>query len=412
MSDNKSNDKIQKNIVIVLFLAITFPLIVGSFIFGGVEIHKIKNSVMKVEKMGNDDTHYNLDSINNRLDSLPSISVGNLSKEIYSAAHDASESFVNQTGNLLSIFGIMLTIITAIICIFFPIMINKEYKELAEKRIKEYKDSIEKEFKEYKDSVEKTLITSEQSIKEQQNTIDIIQTDIKNDYIRRKEQMKKMEIHFKSTNIFAFNMRQGLIKTTNDILSKIKHYDEFKKLGDYHEDKEIINKIKKMIEQGISNSDIYYKLGGLYSKAPNTYDLACVAFKNAVNKNPEFVEAYLEWANVLEKQENWKDSWEKREKAIRLMNITKEQSEPNKSNLQELQNKQKEIELKILSIGPSDLKEKKTISIKDVAFNMILVKGGTFELGETLKREKSELQPFLKHKVLLDSYYMGETVVT
>lgn len=114
-----------------------------------------------------------------------------------------------------------------------------------------------------------------------------------------------------------------------------------------------------------------------------------------------------------EKQNKLKESWEKREKAIHIMNLTKEISELIGSNLQELQMNQNEIE-SLLFPDNSGLDTKKTIRVKkNVSFNMIFVKGGTFKLGETLeKEERYGLQPYQKHKVLLDNYYIGETVVT
>lgn len=124
MSNNNSSK--TNSILLWVFRIIPVVAIAIAIICGVVKINKIDHVLKVVIKEQNYGIHSHIDSIYNYLYKLTNISEDNLSKEIYSAAHDASESFVNQTGNLLTLFGIMLTIVSAIICIFIPLMINRE----------------------------------------------------------------------------------------------------------------------------------------------------------------------------------------------------------------------------------------------------------------------------------------------
>lgn len=144
----------------------------------------------------------------------------------------------------------------------------------------------------------------EKKIKEQQDQIDAIRTDFKNLIIRRREQTEKVDIHYKSTNMFAFKTRQSIIKITNDTLSKLENFDKYKILKSTHDYGEIESIINNMKNEGVSNSETYYELGKLYSVNQNTYDKACDAFREAVNNNVGFVKAYLEWASVLKNRTN------------------------------------------------------------------------------------------------------------
>lgn len=374
--DTSNNNSFSINHTLLFWCIIIFIVIVVAVYLGFNQIEDLRYHIMKVEMVAKN-------SLSNNQAGIPNMSENNLRAEIYSAAHEASESFVNHTGNLLTIFGIMLTIITAIICVLFPFLINKEQKEWMKQRLEK----------------------SEQDLEEQKKTIETIKTDLGNEIIREKEQREKYHYFLKSTNRFTVNMRRNIIKTAEDILPLIEHDKEYKELESINDSPGKIAALNNIIGQGHANSKIYHELGKLYSKKSNTYNKACDAFQNAVNLNNEFVDAYIEWAKVLENQCNLIESWEKREKAIFYI-MSKDKSKS--TELQDLQNEQNEIEKKLFS-SPINSESKKTIIVEKVYFKMILVNGGTFKIGEEPKQGD---QDYHNHKVLLNDYYIGETVVT
>lgn len=369
--DTSNNNSFSINHTLLFWCIIIFIVIVVAVYLGFNQIDDLRYHIMKVEMVAKN-------SLSNNQAGIPNMSENNLRAEIYSAAHEASESFVNHTGNLLTIFGIMLTIITAIICVLFPFLINKEQKEWMKQRLEK----------------------SEQDLNNQKETIEKMKENIEKQVTRLKEQREKYDNLLKSSNLFAFNMRQRIIGITNDNQKRLEHHDEYIGL-DRLDDNDKIKRIIGFGEKGIADSKLYYTLGELYSNA-NKYEKACSAFQIAVTNNNEFVDAYQMWSDALKKQGKLQESWEKMAKAI-YFNMDESKS-------QDLQNKQKEVEDLLLT---PDSECKKTITVNNVVFTMILVKGGVFNIGETLYQEdKDLLQSYQEHKVLLDDYYIGETVVT
>lgn len=352
---------------------------------------------------------------------------GDVEIMVNKSTKEAFDTYVQTQGNLLAIVAVLITVIVIVI----PLILNNNLHKTNEFWFKKRTNDGLKEMEQKMDAQMQSQLNEGKKTLKDETTQSVRDVESKlNDRLRDIEQQIN-------------ELKSGAVNEINTA----KHGEEAKKVKEKDNADDQIEGFKEMIIKTDGNvpAEVYFDLGKLY-RAKDDYHNAENNLEEAIRRMPKYVEAYQELVEVLmsttdteAKGKNLKKAWEYLEKAIALADnkydliklriklfiamgmyeaanrvvedyikearekgITpriSEGEEMQKANLQQQKEK-------------TQIKDVETISIGKTTIKMIKVAGGSFMMGAS--DEDKEAFPIEKpaHRVLLDDYYIGETVVT
>lgn len=329
------------------------------------------------------------------------------------------DNYITAESNLL----ILVTILITVIVIVVPLFINIFFRNTNEEWYKKKVEDAEKTMNEELEKVLCKLQNKSQSIEDYKNYTELHAKVVK----KHAEEIKELKKNF---SVYISNYKL-----------EIKNKESLKKLEKIDNRKEKIEYLKsEFLKYNNQYPAIgFYELGKLYFEE-NDYNNAEKQLINAIDMNHDYSEAYRLKAEVLlqqardlescEKEKSLKESWIAIETALgfdkdnicmydirsqvffemkmyenakidieKCINLAKEDERKN------FIKRKKEIE-KLLD---NEIKNE-TINFNGIPFKMIEVKGGAFSMGDESNSADPDEQPL--HRVLIDDFYISETVVT
>ncbi|GEM_PF-2665444 len=347
------------------------------------------------------------------------------------AAKESLNTYINSQNSFIELIGVLITVLVAIIGIAFPLLTNRGIKEGLVKKIRE---KTEESKKEIGDQMSSELSESKKEISDQMSSeLNKSKGEISDEL---KEGLKQLNDETERQKREINELKDRIEKILKNKQDLAEHAESLKEVN---EESDIDKKIAKLEEEIKKNANYpaegYYDLG-LAQSENGEIDDAVSNFMMAVDRKPDYAEAYYALAKALCNKPDYDKAWEFIEKAILLkpedseMLMTRCQIYKNKGLVEEAkQDAEHGIELakkagngglltdfRRLQAELSGIKDTDEtpidISVGKETFRMVKVKGGVFTMGATLKqRDKAYSVELPAHRVLLDDYYIGETVV-
>lgn len=333
------------------------------------------------------------------------------------STQETLNTYIDAQSNFLTLVGILV----AIIAVLVPIIIGNSFQKINEDWNNKRIEAAEKEIKEKLEKIEQ----SKKEVEENKNKAELqVQTVVR--------QSKEIT-----------TLKNNLVRFISNYELEIRYKESVQDTETKGSRKEKIEYLEGEIKKHNTSypASSYYELGKLYFEE-NVFDKAVEKFEEAIERNPDHADAYQSLAETYLKQaENEPDEeeykkklkqlWREIEKAlsfapknIRMLEIRckvffnlgmfsnaekdaircvvlarEEEKESYKELLKDIRNQNKVMNDK-----------KITIAVNGVEFDMIKVEGGAFSMGSSVGDGDADEQPV--HQVLLDDYYIGETVVT
>lgn len=348
------------------------------------------------------------------------------------SAREVFDTYVSTQGNLLAIVAVLITVIVIVI----PLILNNNFRntnqEWFRKRVREAEKNMNEGLQRGVDKLEQLSSAGVQAIEEkvnkQKNDIEGHQKTIDEQaktVARQAEEIKKL--------------KENLEKFTKDYKLEVEHGESLKQVEKKDSRKEKIEYLQEEIRKNKENypASGFYELGKLYYEE-GKYDKSIANLKVAIDRNPDFVEAYQVLAEAYLKVQQFEEAWKNIEVALGITetsslletrcevfmelglfeNAKKDAESAAQLALKEgdaerLGNMQGQLrrigeELRKRSMENSD----EVIHVGNTVIRMKKVEGGSFTLGSTQEDTDAFEDEKPAHKVLLNSYYIGETVVT
>ncbi len=327
-------------------------------------------------------------------------------------------TYINSQNSFLEIIGVLITVLVAVFGFAVPFLTNKEVRDSNEKWLRE------------KTEESKNKISSQMS-SELKKSKGEISDELKKglDQLKEETERQKREISELKDRI------EKILKNKQDLAE---HAESLKEVNEERDIDKKIAKLKEEIKKHPNDypAEGYYELG-LAQSENGEIDDAVSNFMIAIDRKPDYAEAYHALAKAYCNKPDYDKAWEYVEKAILLkpkdseMLMTRCQIYKNKGLIEEAkQDAEHGIELakkagngglltdfRRLQDELSGIKETDEplidISVGKETFRMMKVKGGVYTMGATSEQgDKAYIKEFPVHNVLLDDYYIGETVVT
>ena len=352
----------------------------------------------------------------NLRDSTPVMQSSDVRILVEESTKETLNTYINSQNSFLEIIGVLITVLVAVFGFAVPFLTNKEVRESNEKWLRE------------KTEESKNKISSQMGaeLKKSKGEIsDELKEGLKQ--LKDETERQKREINELKDRI------EKILKNKQDLAE---HAESLKEVN---EENDIDRKMAKL-EEGIKNNTNYpaegfYELGLAYSEKGEIDD-AISNFMIAIDRKPDYAEAYHALSKAYCNKPDYKKAWENIEKAILLkpedseMLMTRCQIYKNKGLIEEAKkDAERGIELATkerksdmltafrrlqgeLSKIEEPAEKPIDISVGKETFRMVKVKGGVFTMGATSEQgDKAYIKEFPVHNVLLDDYYIGETVV-
>ena len=354
----------------------------------------------------------------NLRDSTPVMQSSDVRILVEESTKETLNTYINSQNSFLEIIGVLITVLVAVFGFAVPFLTNKEVRESNEKWLRE------------KTEESKNKISSQMGAELKKSKGEI------SDELNKGLNQLKEETERQKREISELKDRiEKILKNKQDLAE---HAESLKEVNEEIDIDKKIAKLKEEIKKHPNDypAEGYYELG-LAQSENGEIDDAVSNFMIAIDRKPDYAEAYHSLAKAYCNKPDYDKAWEYNEKAILLkpgdseMLMTHCQIYKNKGLIEEAKKDAEHgIELarkagngglltdfRRLQDELSGIKDTDEtpieISVGKETFKMIKVKGGVFTMGATSEQgdEASALE-FPPHRVLLDDYYIGETVVT
>lgn len=364
------------------------------------------------------------------------------SLEVNQAVYEAVQGNMN---TIYSGITILLTVF-AIIVIVIPIIINKKTEDLIEKfynELNQTNDKIKNLINQNNDALNNSLEKTKKAISNETQKIitdNIGQLDTSFNELKKKVQIledNRIESEIEELKKKYNALETRLNSTTEKKQTSKNIFDKGKNTTNNTEERnnttpeeknERLTNLNNIIKNsnGTCSYDIYLKRGLIYIEMGKFKD-ALPDFREALQKNPFSADAYYYLSDVVYRNKDYENAWINIEKAIAI-------------NPNEIEYYKKRFEI-YMKLGlyeearknaeekglKSELYESEKalaedynaqtpiipISVGNSSFNMIYVEGGSFSMGATKEQgldSYDDEKPV--HRVLLNSYYIAEKVVS
>ena len=348
------------------------------------------------------------------------------------STRETFDTYVSTQGNLLAILAVLMTVIVIVI----PLILNNNIREINEewfrKKVedaeKNMNEELQKGLKKMEDQSSAGVTAIETQINKQKSDIEGHQTKID-------EQAKTVARQAEDIKI----LKENIEKITNDYKLEVEHGESLKQVEKKDSRKEKIKYLEDEIKKNKENypASGFYELGKLYFEE-REYEKSISSFEIAVDKKPDYVEAYQALSEAYLIVDNLEMAWKKIEQGIRIRETSslletrsrvffkmglyedakkdvirsielalKEGGADRKGNLEKLMGN---IETEIQKQKEEDAD--RVITIGEAVFRMKKVAGGAFLMGAAERDPEAFEDEKPAHRVLLYDYYIGETAVT
>lgn len=354
----------------------------------------------------------------NLRDSTPVMQSSDVRILVEESTKETLNTYINSQNSFLEIIGVLITVLVAVFGFAVPFLTNKEVRESNEKWLRE------------KTEESKNKISSQMGaeLKKSKGEIsDELKEGLKQ--LKEETERQKREINELKDRI------EKILKNKQDLAE---HAESLKEVNEESDIAKKIAKLKEEIKKHPNDypAEGYYELGLAYS-VKGKLDDAISLFLIAIDRKPDYAEAYHALAKAYCNKPDYDKAWEYVEKAILLkpkdseMLMTRCQIYKNKGLIEEAkQDAERGIELAtkerksdmLTAFGKlqdelSGIKDTDEtpidIPVGKETFRMVKVKGGVFTMGATSEQgDKAYIREFPVHSVLLDDFCIGETVVT
>ena len=354
----------------------------------------------------------------NLRDSTPVMQSSDVRILVEESTKETLNTYINSQNSFLEIIGVLITVLVAVFGFAVPFLTNKEVRESNEKWLRE------------KTEESKNKISSQMGAELKKSKGEI------SDELNKGLNQLKEETERQKREISELKDRiEKILKNKQDLAE---HAESLKEVNEESDIDKKIAKLKEEIKKHPNDypAEGYYELG-LAQSENGEIDHAVSNFMIAIDRKPDYAEAYHALAKAYCNKSDYKKAWEYIEKAILLkpedseMLMTRCQIYKNKGLIEEAkQDAEHGIELakkagngglltdfRRLQDELSGIKDTDEppidISVGKETFRMVKVKGGVFTMGATSEQEDEAFSvEFPAHRVLLNGYYIGETVVT
>lgn len=354
----------------------------------------------------------------NLRDSTPVMQSSDVRILVEESTKETLNTYINSQNSFLEIIGVLITVLVAVFGFAVPFLTNKEVRESNEKWLRE---KMEESKNKISDQMSAELNKSKGEIS---NELKEGLKQLNDETERQKREINELKEKF-----------EKILKNKQDLAE---HAESLKEVNEESDIDKKIAKLKEEITKHPNDypAEGYYELGLAYSEKGELDD-AVSHFMIAIDKKPDYADAYHALAKALCNKPDYNKAWEYIEKSILLkpddseMLMTRCQIYKNKGLIEEAKKDAEHgIELakkagngslltdfRRLQDELSGIKETDEplidISVGKETFRMVKVKGGVYTMGATSEQgDKAYIREFPVHNVLLDDYYIGETVVT
>lgn len=348
------------------------------------------------------------------------------------SAREVFDTYVSTQGNLLAIVAVLITVIVIVI----PLILNNNFRNTNEewfrKKVedaeKNMNDELQDGLKQLEGQSSAGVKAIEDKVNKQKNDIDVHQKTIEEQartVERQAEEIKKL--------------KENIEKFTKDYKLEVEHGESLKQVEKKKGRNEKIEYLQEEIRKNKENypASGFYELGKLYFEEED-YGKSIANLKVAIDRNPDLVEAYQVLAEAYLKVRQLEEAWKNIEVALGIKetsslietrckvfielglfeNAKKDADSAAKLALKEgdavrLSN----MESQLRRIGEElqkrrDNNSDEVVQVADTVFRMKKVEGGAFTMGASQGDSDAFEDEKPAHRVLLNSYYIGETVVT
>ena len=354
----------------------------------------------------------------NLRDSTPGMQPSDVRILVEESTKETLNTYINSQNSFLEIIGVLITVLVAVFGFAVPFLTNREVRESNEKWLREKTE-------ESKNKISNQMSSELDKSKEEiSNELKEGLKQLKEETERQKKEINELKEKF-----------EKILKNKQDLAE---HAESLKEVNEESDIDRKIAKLKEEIKKHPNDypAEGYYELGLAQSENGEIED-AVSNFMIAIDRKPDYVEAYHALAKAYCNKHDYKKAWENIEKAILLkqedseMLMTRCQIYKNKGLIEEAKKDAEHgIELakkagngglltdfRRLQDELSQIKDTDEplidISVGKETFRMVKVKGGVFTMGATSEqRDEADSDESPAHSVLLDNYCIGETVVT
>lgn len=351
-------------------------------------------------------------------DSTPVIQSSDVRILVEESTKETLNTYINSQNSFLEIIGVLITVLVAVFGFAVPFLTNKEVRESNEKWLRE---KTEESKNKISDQMSSQLKKSKEEIS---NELKEGLKQLNDETDRQKKEINELKEKF-----------ERILKNKQDLAE---HAESLKEVN---EESDIVKKIAKL-KEAIKNhpndypAEGYYELG-LAQSENGEIDDAVSNFMIAIDRNPDYAEAYYALAKAHFKKTDYNKAWKYIEKAIAIqpensemlmthckiykekgwIEEAKEDAErgmdlATKEGKWELLTEFRRLQEELSKIEEPD-KTRIDFSVGKVTFWMVKVKGGTFMMGATAEQgSDADGDEKPAHQVTLSDYYIGETVVT
>jgi len=342
------------------------------------------------------------------------------------------DTYVSTQGNLLAIVAVLITVIVIVIPLILNNIVRNTNEEWFRKKVedaeKNMNDELQNGLKQLEDQSSEGVKAIEEKVNKQK-------TDIEGHQAKIDEQAKTVARQAEEIK----TLKENIEKITNDYRLEVEHGESLKQVEKKDSRKEKIEYLKEEIRKNKENypASGFYELGKLYfEEGKNNESIANL--KVAIDRKPDYVEAYQVLAEAYMRVNNLEEAWKNIEIALRMTessslletrskvffelgrfeNAKKDADSAAKLALKEgdtvrlanMEGQLRRIETELQKRSKDNSDE--VIQVADTVFRMKKVEGGAFTMGAAQGDTDASEDEKPAHKVLLNDYYIGETVVT
>ena len=390
-----------------LIIWLTFFLLVAAIVVGIWQGSRLRSHIETIESKAN--------AFNEKVlrDSTTFMQPADVKYLVAESTRESFDTYVSAQGNMLSLIGILISALVAIVGIAVPVIVNNSlrgsneiwFKKKAEEGIKQLKSKTDQILNDGIVSLKKESVQSASDVKKQ------LETQLN----ELKAKIEKLE------------------KGAVDKIMEVKHVESLEQVAEKKNNAEKINYLEAEIKRNKENypASGFFELGKLYLEEGKINE-AINRFEIAIERNPEYVDALQALAEINIGKNNLNEALKKIEMALGI-----------KENCYLLETRSKlcfelgflgnalrdvcrgielakaEGETKCLDRLTSlkneivnNLKDEVVYKVGEELVQMNKVQGGEFTMGAADEDKDAEVLDQPAHHMRVENFYMGETVVT